>query len=84
YGAKVDGPNVQPADAGPDNAGPIVTDSNITYTDQTKTYMMNCPPEAGVWDMYQIDMLASNFATFTDTGSKKLYATSNNDSFWTE
>jgi hypothetical protein len=84
YGAKVDGPNVQPADAGPDNAGSIVTDSNITYTDQTKTYMMNCPPEAGVWDMYQIDMLASNFATFTDTGSKKLYATSNNDSFWTE
>ena len=47
---------------------------------------MNCPPEAGVWDMYQIDMLASNFPTFTDTGSQggQMYATSNNDSFWTE
>ena len=78
YGAKVDGPNVQPSTAGPNSTGTTPTD--LTYTEQTKTYMMNCPPEAGVWDMYQIDMLASNYSAFT----KGNYATSNSDSFWSK
>ena len=79
YGAKVDGPNVQPSTASSTNTGSTNV-SNLTYTEQTQTYMMNCPPEAGVWDMYQIDMLASNYSRFTDGN----YATSNDDSFWSQ
>jgi cellulase/cellobiase CelA1 len=77
YGAKVNGPNSQPSDASSTNTGSTDV-SDLTYTEQTQTYMMNCPPEAGVWDMYQIDMLASNYSKFTDGN----YATSNSDSFW--
>ena len=79
YGARVNGPNSQPENASPTNTGSTDV-SNLTYTEQTQTYMMNCPPEAGTWDMYQIDMLASNYSKFTDGN----YATSNDDSFWSQ
>lgn len=63
--------------------GPGGSTDNLTYTEETKNYINLCPPDAGTWDLFQIDMLASNFSKFTQsTGNQSYYATKNDDDYW--
>jgi hypothetical protein len=62
----------------------VGTTTEYSYSDQTKTYMQNCPPEAGLWDLYQIDMLASNYDGIqsSDGNVSRKIATSNSGTWW--
>jgi hypothetical protein len=63
----------------------VGTTTEYSYSDQTKTYMQNCPPEAGLWDLYQIDMLASNYDGIQSSNGnnvRRKIATSNSGKWW--